>query len=423
MSLSSLLIIPISLIAFAILLMVIVFIHEFGHFSVARMLGIRVDTFSIGFGKPIARFVDRAGTEWRIAMIPLGGYVKFFGDLNAASQPAPSVQNIEDEQVERGPSTTQFPSGDKEGLAQQLTPEERAVCFHFKPVWARALVVAAGPVYNFILAIGIFASLLLIFGQSVISPVIGEVRADTAAMEAGLQPGDRIVAIDARKVREWREIQGFVQLSSNEELTLTIDRGGREIAVPITPRRTEMEDAFGNKTQMGLLGITAAPDAIETRHFGVGAALLAGTKEVWRVISTTVRFVGRLVQGKESAEQLGGPVKMAKYAGQAASSGFSDRISDEASFGDRLTFSLTNFINLAAFISVSIGFLNLLPIPVLDGGHLVYYGVEAVMGKPLGPRVQSVGHQVGFIILISFMIFVTWNDISGLFGAAFSSSG
>ncbi len=423
MSIAQLIIVPISIVSFLLLLSFIVFFHEFGHFSVARMLGVRVDTFSIGFGKPLLKWMDRKGTEWRISMIPLGGYVKFFGDLNAASQPDPTLQDdsLDDEAAQK-PVTTQFPTGDAQALAAGMTEEERSVCFHFKPVWARAMVVAAGPLANFVLAIAIFASLMMFFGRAVVAPVIGNVTPDSAAAAAGLLAGDRIVEVNNKQINDFYDVRSIVQLATGDSLTIKVDRDGELVSVVAVPRREEIEDAFGNKVKMGLLGISSNGE-VEFKKFGPLEAVGASVKEVVRIISTTFRFIGRLVQGKESAEQLGGPVKMAKYAGQAASLGFGDRISDEASFGDRLRISLVNWINLAAFISVSIGFLNLLPIPVLDGGHLVYYGYEAVAGRPVGPRVQMIGYQIGLLLLVSFMVFVTWNDISGLLASTFSSKG
>lgn len=413
----------IAILAFAPLLMFIVFFHEYGHFSVARMLGIRVDTFSIGFGKPLVSWMDKKGTEWRIATIPLGGYVKFFGDLNAASQPnTEALGEPNDGDEPSKPVTTQFPSGNRDELARGMTAEERKVCFHFKPVWARALVVAAGPFANFLLSIVIFASLFMLLGRNVAAPVVGAVQPDSAAEEAGFIAGDRILSVNGRAVAEFGDIQNVVMLSTGEALAIEIDRQGERLMLTATPRRTEIEDGFGNKQSTGLLGIRADGTFTSIRYGPIGAVQQA-TKSVWNVISTTVRFIGRLIVGKESADMLGGPVKMAKYAGQAASSGFDERLPQETSFPERLRISLTTMITLAAFMSVSIGFLNLLPIPVLDGGHLVYYAIEGVFGKPLGPRVQAIGYQIGLVLLVSFMLFVTWNDISGLITSSFTSNG
>lgn len=425
MSLAALFIVPVSVVSFLILLSFIVFFHEYGHFSIARLLGVRVDTFSIGFGKPLLQWIDRKGTQWRIARIPLGGYVKFFGDLNPASQPDPSLANDSDEEQPASGERavrTEFPTGPQDALAQQLTPEERAQCFHFKPVWARAMVVAAGPIANFILAIAIFAGLLMVLGRGVLDPVVGEVDENSAAAEAGLLAGDRIVQINNRSIDDWRDLAGIIQLSTGETLALTVERDGGTVELTAVPRRQERQDSFGNTVKVGILGVRSTGD-IDFRTYGPLQAVATASGEVVDIIRTTIHFLGRLITGKESADQLGGPVKMAKYAGQAASSGFGDRVSDEATFGDRLRISLINWINLAAFISVSIGFLNLLPIPVLDGGHLMYYAYEAVVGRPVGVRVQTMGYQVGLLMLISFMVFVTWNDVTGLLASTFSANG
>ncbi len=423
MSIDQFIIVPVSIVSFLVLLGFIVFFHEYGHFSVARMLGIRVDTFSIGFGKPLFNWMDKKGTEWRIARWPLGGYVKFFGDLNAASQADPSLSDDRSEGAEgKSGVRTEFPTGENAALASSMSEEDRKVCFHFKPVWARAMVVAAGPFANFLLSIVIFASLLLIFGRAYIAPTVGQVIEDSAAAEAGFIPGDRILSINGKEIKDFQDISSVVQLGTGEQLSILVDRGGKSVTLTAIPRREESEDAFGNKVSMGRLGIGAG-DSVEFSSVGPIEAIASGADQVFGVITTTVRFIGRLVRGKESFEQLGGPIKMAKFSGQAATIGFSDKIRDDVSFGDRLTLSLRYWITLTAFISVSIGFLNLLPIPVLDGGHLMYYGYEAVAGKPVGQRVQMAGYQIGLLILMSFMIFVTWNDITGLLSSTFTSNG
>jgi regulator of sigma E protease len=410
MALQSLLIFPITIAAFLALLMIIVFIHEYGHFSMARLLGVRVDVFSIGFGKPILRWIDRKGTEWRIAALPLGGYVKFFGDLNAASQASPEVTKTS------APATTQFPKpGDAEEIAQGMTAEERAVCFHFKPVWARAAIVAAGPVANFILAVAIFAALFAAFGRQYSEPVVGSVLEASAAQEAGVLPGDRIAAVNGRSIEKFQQIQDAVMLSSGDALEVTVLRGGAEVELIIVPARAETEDRYGNPIEVWRLGIGGDPSAIGYEKYGFVGSLGEGVKELWRILSVTTRFLGKIITGKEDAKQLGGPIKMAQYAGQSAMSGF-DQTGEgqKPSFGTMLKASLVDFIQLAAFVSVSIGFLNILPVPVLDGGHLLYYAYEAIAGRPLGARAQAVGFRVGIVLLASLMIFVTWNDINNL---------
>lgn len=414
-SLETLLALPISLVAFILLLCVIVFFHEYGHFSVARMLGVRVDVFSIGFGKTLAKWRDKHGTEWRIAMLPLGGYVKFFGDAGPASNASVAVDQ---EREADHPATTQFPRPDKKHeVGRGMTAEERAVCFHFKPVWARAMIVAAGPFANFILAALIFAGLLMTFGQFVGEPKVGEVVEGSAAAEAGLLKGDVIRTANGRKIETFSELTLFVRLNSGETVTLEVERDGETVTLVATPRRQIIKDAFGNDAEMGVLGVVGDETAFKLVRYGPFDALKGGVKQVWQVISSTGNFLGRLILGKEDAAQLGGPIKMAQYAGQSALSGFD---SDDASLGEidfltRLKISLANFINLAGLVSVSIGFLNLLPVPVLDGGHLMYYAYEAAAGKPLGARAQAIGFRMGIILLASFMLFVTWNDITSFF--------
>lgn len=412
-SLESMLILPLSVVAFLILLSIIVFIHEYGHFSVARLLGVRVEVFSIGFGKTLLKWVDRKGTQWRIAMLPLGGYVKFFGDLNAASQAPPEAAQA---QGESRPATTQFPRpGEDDDAASHMTAQERAVCFHYKPVWARALIVAAGPVYNFILAIAIFAALFATLGRAHFAPVIGAVVEPSAAAEAGLRPGDEISAINERPIQKFQQIADMVLVSGGKPLKLTVQRNGETLTINVAPTRVDAKDRYGNDIATWQLGLRSDANAYAFEKFGVVEALGAGVHELWRILSVTVRFLGRMITGQEDPRQLGGPIKMAQYAGQSVMSGFDESAySEPPGLWTKLKLSLIDFISLAAFISVSIGFLNLLPVPVLDGGHLVYYAYEAVAGKPLGPGAQAFGFRVGIVLLASLMIFVTWNDINNL---------
>lgn len=415
LSVESLLTLPVTLIAFIVLLCIIVFFHEYGHFSVARMLGVRVDVFSIGFGKTLAQWRDKHGTQWRIAALPLGGYVKFFGDASPASNPGAAVEA--ERNHEGRPATTQFPRpGHEDEIGAHMTPEERAVCYHFKPVWARALIVAAGPFANFILAIVIFAGLLMTFGNVVGEPKVGAVQQGSAAEEAGFQGGDLILTANGQKVGTFNDLTMIVRLSSGEPIAFEVLRGGETVQVTATPRRQTTKDAFGNDVESGVLGIAGDEKAFHFERYGLAAALKGAVKQVWQVIYSTGKFLTRLIVGKEDAKQLGGPLKMAQYAGQSALSGF-DKGEALASMDlmTRLKVSLANFINLAGLVSVSIGFLNLLPIPVLDGGHLMYYAYEAAVGKPLGARAQAIGFRMGIVLLASFMLFVTWNDISSFF--------
>jgi regulator of sigma E protease len=401
-------VLPISVLAFIVLLTIIVFFHEFGHFSVARLFGVRVEVFSIGFGKTLWRWTDRQGTEWRISLIPLGGYVKFFGDANAASMPRDDLDH-KDEAL----ATTQFPRPGAEPGG--MTPAERKVCFHYKPVGVRAAVVAAGPIANFVLATAIFWALFWTLGKTLLAPVIADVRPDSAAAEAGLKPGDRIISVNGDAIEEFDELRLIITTSAGEKLNLVVERGGEKLALVATPRREDTADAFGNPIRTGMLGITGDRNAYSFKKYTSLEALREGVGSVWRILKTTVKFLGRLILGKEDASQLGGPIKMAQYAGQAAMSGFDrEGYSEPPGFWTMLKVSLTTFVNLAAVVSVSIGFLNLLPVPVLDGGHLLYYGYEAVAGKPLGAKAQAIGFRVGLALLAGLMIFVTWNDINNI---------
>lgn len=375
-------------IAFPLLLAIIVFVHEYGHFITARLCGVRVDVFSIGFGKPFLKWTDRHGTEWRISPIPLGGFVKFFGDADAASSADPNI-------VDQNPVTTQFPRPG-EGQSKGLTPEEKKVCFHFKPVWQRALIVGAGPMSNFLLALAIFWAFFFAFGIKTFEPVVGSVVPGSAAEAAGIQPGDEIVSVDGRKVETFNDLSQIIMLSAGESLTIKVARKGQEVTLTATPRRGDRPDGLGNQSRVGILGVSVDESRIIEKRLGPGEALGAAAQQVYKVLEGTVRFLGRLVQGKEDASQLGGPVKVFQYSSQAM------QLGPEV------------FINLAAVMSISIGFLNLLPVPVLDGGHLMYYAYEAATGRPLGARAQAIGFRIGLVLLVSFMLFVTWNDIRSL---------
>lgn len=278
------------------------------------------------------------------------------------------------------------------------------------------MIVAAGPIANFLLAIAIFAGLLMTFGAFVSEPKVGSVMPGSAAEDAGFQVGDRILSANGQKIEAFTDLTMLTRLNSGETLTFEIERGGEVLVIKATPRRQEIDDAFGNKAEMGVLGIGSDSAAIKSVKYGPADALGAAVKQVWQIIHSTGKFLWRLVAGKEDARQLGGPIKMAQYAGQSALSGFGDGEGlSKLDFWTRLKISVANFVNLAGIVSVSIGFLNLLPIPVLDGGHLMYYAYEAAARKPLGVKAQAIGFRVGIVLLASFMLFVTWNDISSFF--------
>jgi len=353
-------------IPFLFVLTIVVFFHELGHFLIARWCGVRVLTFSIGFGPELFGFNDRHGTRWKVSAIPLGGYVKFFGDENAAS--VPDADTI-----------------------SQMTEAERRVSFFFKPVPQRAAIVAAGPIANFILAIVIFATVFTLYGKQATPARVETIQAASAAEAAGFKPGDLIVTINGRKIETFTDMQRIVSTHAGEPLDIDVDRAGQRIPIKATPKLTEMKDNFGNMHRIGVLGITGAREP-PVRVDPLTAVKL-GVEETWFVIDRTLSYIGGVVVGKESADQLGGPIRIAQVSGQVATAGF------------------VALIHLAAVLSISIGLLNLFPIPLLDGGHLLFYAIEAIRGRPLSDRAQEVGFRIGLAIVLLLMIFATFNDI------------
>ena len=358
------------IVPFLFVLTVVVFFHELGHFLVARRCGVKVLTFSIGFGPEILGFFDRYRTRWKISAVPLGGYVKFFGDENAASVP------------------------DQETVAQ-MTEAEKAVSFVHQRVGPRAAVVAAGPIANFILAIAIFAGIFMLYGKQTTSARVDTVQTASAAEAAGFKPGDLVTAIDGEKIDSFADMQRIVSISAGETLTIEVDRVGAHVVLKATPQLKELKDNFGNVHRLGVLGISRsmAPGDIKTQKLSPPQALLAGVQETWFVVDRTLSYIGGVVVGREAADELGGPIRIAQVSGQVASAGF------------------VALIHLTAVLSVSIGLLNLFPIPLLDGGHLLFYAIEAIRGRPLSERAQEVGFRIGLAIVVVLMIFATFNDI------------
>lgn len=363
------------LIPFLFVLTIVVFFHELGHFLVARLCGVKVETFSIGFGREIVGWNDRHGTRWKLSWIPLGGYVKFVGDESAASTP------------------------DRRRLAE-IPPEERGGLFHFKPLHQRAAVVAAGPFANFVLAILLFAGLFTFAGQTVATPVVDGVQPDSAAAEAGFKPGDLVLAIDGTEIESFEEMQRIVSASAGQALTFLVKRAdGETRSLNATPRLEEMKDRFGNVHRIGLLGIQRD---VKEGNFRVVksdplTSVWLGAKETWFIVARTMDYIGGIFAGREDAGQLGGPLRIAQVSGQVAAIGFGALIS------------------LTAVLSVSIGLLNLFPVPMLDGGHLLYYAVEAVRGRPMGDQAQEYGFRIGLALVMMLMVFATWNDLVHLF--------
>jgi regulator of sigma E protease len=358
------------LVPFLFVLTIVVFIHELGHFLVGRWCGVDVKTFSIGFGRELFGFNDRHGTRWRFALIPLGGYVKFSGDADAASMP------------------------DEAGV-DRMTPQERARSFPAQSIGERAAIVAAGPIANFLLAILIFAGTAFFFGKQVLMPRVDAVVAGSAAERGGLLAGDVVISIDGQPVESFSDMQRIVSTRPEETLAVTVDRGGSQVTLSVVPALSEMKTPVGTQ-RIGVMGVRASPkpEDWKLQRFGAIDSMKIGLSETWFVVARTYDYVSKLVSGRESADQLSGPIRIAQVSGIVASSG-----------------GLLGLINLAAILSVSIGLMNLLPVPMLDGGHLMFYLYEALRGRPLSPRAQEIGFRLGLGLVLMLMLFVTWNDI------------
>ena len=359
------------LLPFLFVLTVVVFFHELGHFLVARWCGVAVRTFSIGFGPEIVGFTDRLGTRWRLSWIPLGGYVKFIDDDNVAS-------------AQSGGKTL-------EGLSE----EERKRSFQSQSLPARAAIVAAGPIANFILAIVIFATIFTFFGERTTAAKVDVVNPGSAAERAGFLSGDRVLSIDGDAIDSFGQMQRIVAMSPNQPLHFGVEREKKAIEIVATPELKEITDNFGNTLRIGLLGIqrSASPDDWTLKRHDPVTALGMAVKECYFVVSRSLGYLYNVVTGREAADQLGGPIRIAQISGQVATAGF------------------LALLNLAAIISVSIGLINLFPIPMLDGGHLLFYGIEGIRGKPLSENTQEIGFRIGLAFVLMLMIFATWNDL------------
>ena len=360
---------PLGLPAFLFVITLVVFFHELGHFLVARWFGVKVDVFSVGFGKEIFGFNDKHGTRWKLSWLPIGGYVKFAGDADAASKP------------------------DTEAAAR-MTAQERAGALMFKPVGQRAAVAAAGPFANFALAIVLLTGLYMYSGHAVITPVIGQVTAGSPAAEAGIRPGDLVTRIDRTPITDFQQLPEIISISGGETLAIGLKRAGKDLTVQVTPRLLKTKDVLGNVGSQMVIGVRPDPRAPITRlqytPLQAGSAALV---ETWTIIKTTLLGIGQMITGHASADQLRGPVGIANMTRQVADFGF------------------LPLLNLVAILSVSIGLANLFPIPLLDGGHLLYYAVEAVLGRPLGERAQDVGFRLGLVLVLGLMLLTTWNDL------------
>jgi regulator of sigma E protease len=360
---------PLGLPAFLFVITLVVFFHELGHFLVARAFGVKVDVFSVGFGKEIVGRTDRSGTRWKISWLPIGGYVKFAGDADAASRP-----DVE--------------------AAAQMTAAEREGVLMFKPLYQRALVAASGPLANFVLAIVLLTGLLTYTGHVVIAPVVGQVTKDMPAALAGIRTGDRVTRIDQTAITDFQQLPEIISVSNGTTpLAIGISRAGHDMTVWVTPKRTKTHDVLGNNTSQMAIGVSAGATAATRKPYSPVGAFAAACAETGGIMKTTVLTIAQLLTGHGGADQLSGPVGIAKVTRQVADIGF------------------LPLLNLVAILSVSIGLANLFPIPLLDGGHLLYYACEAVLGRPLGERAQDVGFRLGLVLVLGLMLLTTWNDL------------
>ncbi|MCV3737629.1 RIP metalloprotease RseP [Rhizobium sp. TRM96647] len=364
-----------TIIPFLVVLTLIVFIHEMGHYLAGRWCGIGITAFSVGFGPEIAGFNDRHGTRWKLCAIPLGGYVKFHGDEDAASTP-------------------------DYGKLGGLTEAERSRTFLGAALWKRAVTVAAGPIANFILAIAIFSVTFATYGRQVADPVVAEVRESSAAAAAGILPGDLLVSIDGSPVRTFDDVRRYVSVRPEVPIVVTIQRDGENRDLSMVPQRTELSDQFGNKMEVGVIGIVTneATGNFRVVEYSPLQAVGQGALQSWYIVTGTFDYLANVVTGRMKADQIGGPIRVAQASGQMA------------------TLGVAALLQLAAVLSVSIGLLNLMPVPVLDGGHLMFYAVEALRGRPVGPRTQEIAFRIGMALILMLTVFATWNDTFGRLG-------
>ncbi len=374
--------------SFVIVLSFLVFFHELGHYSVGRLFGVAVERFSIGFGKPIAKWTAKSGTEWTISRIPLGGYVKFLGDAGAASNP--DTERLEEIKSELA----------VEGKADQLED-----VFHFKPLWQRALIVLAGPMANFILAVAIFALIAMTFGLPNSDSVVTDVIEDSAAEAAGFEIGDRILRMNGKDVSKTDRLIAYVSVRSGEIINAIVEREGREIELNVTPRRTIKEDFIGGKSEIGMIGVQTR--AGELVKHGPISSIGQGWGQFSNIITSTGTYIGRIFVGKEDGSAFGGPLRIATYTGKSTV----DIVKADITFSQKLRAVFYTLLSLAAAISVGLGVANLMPIPALDGGHLLYYGYEAVAGRPLSEQKQEYGFRIGLAVILTLFIYFTINDI------------
>ena len=355
---------PGTIVIFLVVLTVLVFVHELGHYLVARRNGVRIEVFSIGFGPEIFGWFDRAGTRWKLSAIPLGGYVKMYGDADASSMPS--------------------------GAVKMMTEDEKAVSFHHKRLGQRFAVVAAGPIANFLFAIVVLAGLFMTVGQQFTPPEVGQIEPNSAAERGGLKPGDTILKIDGNAVESFADIQREVYGNPGVPMQLVVQRDGNQETLSVTPQMTEMTDRFGNTYRVGLLGIRRS--GVDYIRRGPVSAVSRACGEIWNLSVGTLKASWQMIIGQRSTDELGWPLRIAQMSGEVAQGG------------------IAALLYFMAVLSVNLGLINLFPIPVLDGGHLLFYVAEALRGKPLGQRAQEYGFRVGLVLVLMLMVFAFYND-------------
>lgn len=380
---------------FLLVLTLVVTVHELGHFLTARAFGVKMERFSIGFGRAIFQRTDKHGVEWRLGWLPLGGYVKFAGDLDATGVPDKAGLDAL-----------------KKELVAEHGPGAERDYLYFKPLWQRALVVAGGPFANFVLAIFIFTLLFSLVGVEQRPARVIQVQPESPAAVAGFQPGDLITRVNGKLIADGGEVTRVVALSSGDPVRFTVERAGAEVLLTATPERRTEIDPIAGRVSMGRIGLGLGSSRNEVRHvrYGPVAAVGQGFKETGAILSTTFTYIGRIFTGRESGDQFSGPLGIAKASGALTSAAVAANPDPWAMAGN-LLLTLTSF---AAILSVGIGFLNLMPIPVLDGGHLMFYAYEAMARRPVAAKVQEAGYRVGLALLASLMLFATWNDLQKL---------
>ncbi len=362
------------IIPFIVLITVVVFIHEYGHYYFAKRYGVGITDFSIGFGNEIFGWNDKSGTRWKICWIPLGGYVKFFGDRNVFSQ------------------------SEQQNIINKYSEEDRKKLFILKPLYQRSIIVVAGPLANFVLAIVIFLMINMFVGKDMTPAVIDEVQKDSPAYVSGMKKNDKIISIDNKKVESILQVSTFINTSTSDTVKFLIDRNNQEIELIVKPNWVEGKDSLGNKVKKRVVGIRLAPlnNEFQKKPLGPSRAIYYSVKEVWFVTTTSLNYLIKMITGSADASQLGGPIKIAKITGQVAEYG------------------IIPFFSIMAYISISLGLVNLFPIPMLDGGHLMFYLFEKILGRPLTQKTQEGFFRIGLFLLFSLMFFVTFNDLKDL---------